>query len=541
MNTCVLTFVCVVYMAWIVAESKGIQECKLSQWQAWGPCVDPGHKSADAHPFSYPLTPTDAPDKGRAMMELGMRLKTADFEEKHSCVIDNTCPEYYSRPTTGPSACKDGIAAGYPCRNIDLLSHISIEDLGYTKEKQQKLRDYNVRGNDIWGWTDPETGREYAIIGLSGGSSFVDVTEPTKPIVLAFLLSRTGPSIWRDMKVVNNAVYIVAEARDHGLQVFDLERLRTMTSFSDVNADAEYSLFGNAHNIVSNEETGYVYVVGATQREYQFSCKGGLHYINVRDHLNPAYAGCFPDDGYVHDAQCVIYHGPDTRYQGKEICFCYNEDSLTLVDVTDKENAILISKRGYSHSMYTHQGWLTEDHTIALLDDELDENRWVGPDASKLGHTITYVWDVRDLTAPVLKSHFLSSQVAIDHNQYILGNLTYQSNYGAGLRILHIEQESYSLKEVAYFDVLPTNRAGAQFEGTWSNYPYFKSGNVIVSSIEYGLFVVRPDQAAISKASKAEEIYMEHTRVRDIQFAPPNLACAGLMQTESCSKDAPQE
>jgi len=531
----ILAFVCVISMTWIVAESGVVQDCKLSDWKPWGPCVDPGHKSESANIFSYPVPPTDEPDKGRAMMELTMKLKTEHEMDKFQCLSDNSCPEYYQRPTTGPAECINGMAGDFPCRNIDLMSHISIEDLGYTKEKQRQLRDYNVRGNDIWGWTDPETGREYAIIGLSGGSSFVDVTEPTKPIVLAFLLSRTGPSTWRDMKVVNNAAYIVSEAKDHGLQVFNLLRLRTMKSFSDVQADAVYSLFGNAHNIVSNEETGFVYVVGATQREYQFSCKGGLHYINVQDPLNPTYAGCFPDDGYVHDAQCVNYHGPDTRYQGKEICVCYNEDTLTIVDVSDKANSVLISKRGYSHSMYTHQGWLTEDHTITLLDDELDENRNVGPDASKLGHTITYIWDVSDLTAPVLKGHFLSEQVAIDHNQYILGDLTYQSNYGAGLRILNIQQETYSLKEVAYFDVLPTNRAGAQFEGTWSNYPYFKSGNVIVSSIEYGLFVVKPNQAAITAASKSQEKYMEHTRVRDIEFAPTNVACAGLMQSQSCS------
>ena len=32
----------------------------------------------------------------------------------------------------------------------------------------------------------------------------------------------------------------------------------------------------------------------------------------------------------------------------------------------------------------------------------------------------------------------------------------------------------------------------ASFNGAWSNYPYFESGNVIVSGIEQGLFVLRP-------------------------------------------------
>jgi choice-of-anchor B domain-containing protein len=250
--------------------------------------------------------------------------------------------------------------------------------------------------------------------------------------------------------------------------------------------------------------------------------------------LEPAYAGCFPDDGYVHDAECVIYHGPDARYQGQEICFCYNEDTLTLVDVTEKHAPILLSKRGYSHAMYTHQGWLTEDQSTILLDDELDEAYDVSPDSDKLGHTITYLWDVSDLLSPVLKNYYISTEVAIDHNQYILGDFTYQSNYGAGLRILHIDQANYDLKEVAYFDCLPTAAKSAEFEGTWSNYPYFKSGNIIVSSIEYGLYVVRPDYEAMESAAKPNMSYMEQRRERGIDFAKAGAVCPGLVESRVC-------
>lgn len=470
------------------------------------------------------------------MMEIAMEEKSKVVEDRNQCQDDQTCPEYNPRPTMhGSMKCVDGMAGEYPCRNVDLMSVVSIEDLGYTKAMQQALGDKSVRGNDIWGWTDPESDKEYAIIGLSGGTSFVDVSDPEVPIVLAFLPTRTGPSIWRDMKVVYNTAYIVSEAKDHGLQVFDLERLRTMTSFSYVRSDTDYSLFGNAHNIVSNEETGYVYVVGATQKTYEYSCKGGLHFINVRDRLNPAYAGCFADDGYTHDAQCVIYTGPHVAYQGREICFAYNEDTLTIVDVTNKERPTLLSKAGYSTAMYTHQGWLTEDQTIVLLDDELDENKDVTPEPGTQGQTITYLWDVTNLHNPVLKKHYISAEVAIDHNQYVLGDLTYQSNYGAGLRILHIDNANYQLKEVAYFDCLPTNLPTAEFEGTWSNYPYFKSGNVIVSSIEYGLFTVRPNHSEIQVAVDMPASYSEQTRTRDIEFATPHATCPGLLQHRDCT------
>lgn len=537
-----LTFIAVLAL-WSAVEARGIEECKVSEWKEWGSCNGPEPRSDEEAAFSFSLPATSGGDRGRAMMKVAVEEKTRTAEKLRMCQEENSCPEYNARPTeTGQEhKCVDGMAGEYPCRSVDLMSHISIEDLGYTKELQKSLNDKNVRGNDIWGWTDPETGKEYAIVGLSGGTSFVDVTDPINPVVLAFLLTRTGPSIWRDMKVVYDTAYIVSEAKDHGLQVFDLLRLREMEHFSYVESDTDYSLFGNAHNIVSNEETGYVYVVGATQKEYQFSCLGGLHFINVRDRLNPAYAGCFPDDGYVHDAQCVIYHGPDARYQGHEICVCFNEDTLTLVDVTSKDHPTLISKEGYSHAMYTHQGWLTEDHRVVLLDDELDENKGVTPDPTRVGHTITYIWDVSDLKQPILKQHFLSSEVAIDHNQYILDDLTYQSNYGAGLRILHIEQDNYDLNEVAYFDCLPTSSEKAVFEGTWSNYPYFSSQNVIVSSIEYGLFVVRPDYAAMRRDIESNATYMQQTRERTIEYAQAGAVCPGLVESRSCAAETTKE
>lgn len=88
--------------------------------------------------------------------------------------------------------CRGGIAGEYECNNIDLLSFVPLEDLGSKGD-----------GNDIWGWTDPETGREYAIMGCADGTSFVDVTEPTNPNVVGFLPTYTTSSLWRDIKVLS--------------------------------------------------------------------------------------------------------------------------------------------------------------------------------------------------------------------------------------------------------------------------------------------------------------------------------------------------
>lgn len=85
---------------------------------------------------------------------------------------------------------------------------------------------------------------------------------------------------------------------------------------------------GRTHNVLSNEDTGYMYAVGAQPRNS--TCQSGLMFINLKNPARPRSEGCASEDGYVHDAQCLIYKGPDWKYWGREICYGYNEDSLTM-------------------------------------------------------------------------------------------------------------------------------------------------------------------------------------------------------------------
>jgi len=322
----------------------------------------------------------------------------------------------------------------------------------------------------------------------------------------------------------------VSEARDHGLQVFDLTRLRGRDIITYFSPDAVSNVFGNAHNIVANEDTNFIYVVGATQTTYPQICRGGLLVMDVRNPLNPTYVGCFGGDGYVHDAQCVIYHGPDTRYTGRELCFCFNENSLTLVDVTNKNQMTMIAKSGYINVAYTHQGWLTEDHSTLLLDDEQDE--YQKPAAQQF--TKTYVWDVKDLLNPTLKTIYESSERSVDHNQYIIGDLSYQANYESGLRIVRINRDTFQLSTVGFFDVLPS-RTTANFAGTWSVFPYYKSKVVAVSSIDYGLFIVKPNMNKIQALIDSEETYAQQTRTREVLSITPGSTCPALVESMTCA------
>jgi choice-of-anchor B domain-containing protein len=365
--------------------------------------------------------------------------------------------------------CESGYAGIYPCNNVDLLAHVPGSFFGA-----------GVESNDIWGWTDPLDNKEYVILGLTNGTAFFDISDPLNPFYLGHLPTQTSNSLWRDMKVYNNYAFIVSEAGGHGMQVFDLTRLRSVAAPPETfTVDAHYAGFGNAHNIAINEASGTAYAVGTN------TFSGGLHIVDITNPLVPVVAGDYANDGYTHDCQVVIYNGPDAAYVGREIAFNSNEDAVTIADVTDPTDAQTISVTGYANSQYTHQGWLTEDHKYFLQNDELDELN-VG------NNTRTLIWDVQDLNAPVLIGDYISSIAAIDHNLYNRGNLTFQSNYRGGLRILdHQNVASAVLSEVAFFDCYPSSNAAA-FNGTWSNYPYFPSGVVAVSHIEDGLFLLMP-------------------------------------------------
>ena len=371
-------------------------------------------------------------------------------------------------PALSNKPCIAGKAGSFPCKHIDLLSFMPLSSLG------------GGVANDIWGWTDPAFGTEYAILGRSTGTSFVDISDPTNPIYLGNLPSHTGVSDWRDVKIYRNRAYIVSEAAGHGLQVFDLRDLRSVNNPPvTLKEEAHYDGFGHAHNIVINEDSGFAYVVGSN------TCSGGLHIINIQSPGSPLFVSCYSGDGYVHDAQCVIYHGLDTRYTGSEICFGFNEDTLTIMDVTQKKKVVLLARQGYSGAQYTHQGWLTEDHAYLFLGDEEDEDVY--------GHnTRTRIFSLANLKKPVLIGFDDGVNKSIDHNMYVRDGLLYESNYTSGLQILNAHlPASGNLPMVGFFDTYLADN-GLGWKGSWSNFPYFSSGVVIVSSITEGLFVLKP-------------------------------------------------
>ncbi|KAI1465250.1 uncharacterized protein F4812DRAFT_137753 [Daldinia caldariorum] len=401
--------------------------------------------------------------------------------------------------------CVNGIAklhAGDPlytfkCSKLDLYDFKSHVDLGSN----------NGEGAGSWGWTSPD-GREFVAIAQSDGAAFAEISPEGKLIYLGRLpqYPTAQPSLWREIKGYKSYIVIGSEAVNHGIQVFDMSKLLDVdpakpVTFNNKNDISHFSGLptGRSHTVQTNEEVGYAVASGAQPRNS--ACASGLIFIDLSDLSNLTSPGCAAADGYVHDAQCLIYRGPDEKYVGEDICYGYNEDTLTIYNVTNKARPSIISRTSYEGASYTHQGWVldTQWQQYLVLDDEYDEYDGAGLGAA--GYPITYIWDISSLEAPRQTGYYQASRKGIDHNQFVHGDYVYQSNYGGGLHILDIssipsDPTGKSVSEVAYFDIYPEDddvEGGGQieFQGTWSHYPYFKSGYILINTIERGAYVVK--------------------------------------------------
>lgn len=350
----------------------------------------------------------------------------------------------------------------FPREGVTLQSWISVTEfsLGFTG------------ANDCWGYASP-SGREYAIIGLSGGTGFVEVTNPGDPQIVE-IISGTS-SLWRDIKTYQSYAYIVTEGSGGNIQVVDLGQIDdgVVTLVNTVSSGGT----SRTHNVVIDTTSGFLYRTGGGGN--------GLRIYDLANPASPAFVASW-SDRYVHDAVVVTYtEGP---YAGRQIAFCCSgfsggwvETGVDILDVTNKSNIFLIKRVFYANAAYSHQAWLSPDRQYLYLNDEIDEQDGL------VDTTTTRIIDVSDLENAFEAGTFTNGNSAIDHNLYTRDNLIFASNYRSGLRIFDAT-DPLAPAEIAYFDTWPSDDQAA-FNGLWSNYPYLPSGIILGSDREKGLFV----------------------------------------------------
>ena len=336
---------------------------------------------------------------------------------------------------------------GYSQAQLDFVSNIDYQQL------------HDAELNDVWGYVD-EVGNEYAVIGTTKGTSIVDVTDPVNPQEIFWLDG--AQSIWRDPKVFGDYAYVTTE-EEVGMTIIDLSPLPASTILTSTVFMGEGSItWESAHNCFI-DESGFLYVFGANYGE-----GGAIIYDVNTTPMAPEELGIF-DNWYVHDG----FARNDTLYLAH-----VNDGFLSIVDISDKSNPILLGTKITSNS-FTHNIWPSDDGQVVYTTDELP-------------NSFVTSYDITDPTNIVELDRIQSSPGAdvIPHNTFVVNDYLVTSYYVDGI-IIHDATYPYNLIEVASYDTYPGQTP--TYDGCWGVYPYLPSGNILAADMTEGFFVLSPN------------------------------------------------
>jgi len=401
------------------------------------------------------------------------------------------------------TACVGGVAGAFPCSNVDLLAHIAD-------------RTQAARGADIWGFVDLNSGREYALVGYSVGTAVYDVSDPENPREVGFVDGQT--TTWRDIKVYqswnpteqrwNAYAYVTADNASDGLFIIDLRELPQRISRISYSSD-----FAAAHNVylTGTEFSTGLPLEGSTPTLILAGpnrSDGRFRSYDLGNPQTPSFiaAPATPagqpggDRLYMHDAasmritdarkdtQCV--NAGSSPYC--EVLFDFNESTVDIWDVTLPSSPVRLSRTPYSNADYVHSGWWSEDKQYLFVQDETDER-------DRGLQTTLRTFSIADLTAPSLAGSWTGPTTAIDHNGFVRGNRYYMSNYARGLTILDISNPA-APSAVGRFDTYPASDT-VGFPGAWGGIPFLPSGNLLISDIDSGFYVVADNTLDVAQGS----------------------------------------
>ncbi len=312
-----------------------------------------------------------------------------------------------------------------------------------------------------WGYTD-DTGKEYAIIGTSLGTSIVNITTPEAPEELFFIPG--VESIWREAKVWNHHAYISTEGADEGMLIIDLTDLPTSIDTFYFKGDATHP-FTTAHTLYI-DENGYCYLFGFGGAAVG---SGGAYIVDLNpDPKNPVYVSEYTN-AYIHDG----YVRNDTLWAAE-----IYDGRFEVLDVSDKTDIILLGTQNTGASA-AHNCWLSDDGKYLFTTDEIN-----------YGYIESYhVEDVTDIVKlDGIKHGDPDSTIA--HNVYYLNGYLVTAHYTEGVTI-HDAHKPDNLVEVGHFDTTPFGPNSGS-SGVWGVYPYFESQNIIATDRIGTTFILQP-------------------------------------------------
>jgi choice-of-anchor B domain-containing protein len=319
---------------------------------------------------------------------------------------------------------------------------------------------YNNTYNECWGLVVND--REFAIIGSTAGTHFFDVTNPENSSEVAFVEGgyTGGGVIHRDYHDFSGYLYIVCdEGSSSTLQIVDITDLPNSVN---VVYDAN-TLFTISHNI---------YIDTATAKLYACASNSAMDVYSLSTPTNPSLIYSYNEVGNVHDA----FVRNDSAYLN-----CGNSGFRVLdfsnVNQLGDQPTLLGSLTSYPDAGYNHSGWLNDNGTLYIMQDE------------NHGYDVKIV-DVSDLSNLTVLSTFNSGvdPNSMAHNGIIKGNVAYIPYYHDGLRVFDISDPSNPIQTWKYDTYIPNDHTS--FKGAWGVYPNLPSGNIIVSDMQTGLYII---------------------------------------------------
>jgi len=319
--------------------------------------------------------------------------------------------------------------------NVKLIAHVNPPNRGGF--------------SDIWGYTAPD-GKEYAIMGCYIGTDVIDPTNPTSPKVTLIPGINSG---WRDIKTFGPYAYVVND-KGPGVQILDL---RAPASPKLAAEPFKTGAWPHSHNIAMDFDRGHAYVHGTRRGLYILDVKSNPTNPTLLKHISGNYIhDCAIQDGVLHAAE--IYNG---RY--------------ALYDMTTLQKTLIGATQ--TPSGLTHNVWPSYDNKYAATTDETTGG-------------LVVVYDIQNPKQPKrVSSYHSGSSTTIPHNAYIRDYVLYISHYEEGFRAVDISNPSVPV-EVGYYDTYSGFFGG--YVGDWGCYPFNESGNVFVSDMDTGLYVVKP-------------------------------------------------
>ncbi len=317
---------------------------------------------------------------------------------------------------------------------------------------------YNTTTSNLTGYVD-SLGREYALVGTAGGLSIVAIDTPTNPRQLFSVPGALGQGgFWREVREYKGYAYVTTEQAS-GLVIVNLKYLPDSIQYHTINPGG----MTTSHTIFI-DSNGIAYVNGTDE---------DLLFLDLNANpYNPPVIGKFSNN-YVHD--CFVRN--DTMWAA-----CINDGILKVVDVRNKTttNAPVNNITSWATPLnFSHNCWLSDDSKYLFTTDE------------KPNSTLT-CYDVSDLNniTETDRTQVDPGSNTIIHNTYFLNNYCISSYYTYGITIHDVSRKN-NLVEVGSYDSSPTY-SGDGFHGAWGVWPYLPSGNIIVSDIETGLWILKP-------------------------------------------------